>query len=397
MSIIAQLEAGGGKPGTGEPVQNAAKRLRCEVAYLQAILEVESGGDPYDAKGRLIILTEKHIFWRYLPKSMRARARALGLATPGWSRQNYRGLGGKGSDKRWVRLRRMVAYHETAGLMSASYGAPQIMGFNHKLCGFATVGEFVLAMAETEDAQTEAFIRFLEGVGLAQDLRERDSRAVARRYNGPGQVARYSAMIDAAYRRIKGRGPSVRSGMRSRALRLGSDGFRVRALQERLVELGYHVVVDGDFGPATRRAVVAFQADHGLTTDGIVGPQTEDALERAVPLTIQRGNTREDLSVNDLRQRGSQTVKEADRLTWGGILALIFGGGAELADVGGGGLIGWASDAVRQVQGFLDPVLTLARGNLGLTVIIIAIVVLFIASRIKRRRLHDAREWRHLG
>ena len=78
--VIDQLEAGTGKRGGGKAaIEAAAKRLRCEAAVLHAVIEVESGGDPFDSKRRLIILPEKHIFWRYLPKSPRATAQRRGL------------------------------------------------------------------------------------------------------------------------------------------------------------------------------------------------------------------------------------------------------------------------------------------------------------------------------
>lgn len=69
-------------------------------------------------------------------------------------------------------------------------------------------------------------------------------------------------------------------------VRRGSRGPAVRYLQERLGRHGYTVSVDGDFGPGTLAAVKQFQAAQGLKADGIVGPQTWDALlveARAVP------------------------------------------------------------------------------------------------------------------
>ena len=34
------------------------------------------------------------------------------------------------------------------------------------------------------------------------------------------------------------------------------------------------MTVDGEFGPQTRRALIAFQRDHGITPDGVVGRGT---------------------------------------------------------------------------------------------------------------------------
>ena len=62
-------------------------------------------------------------------------------------------------------------------------------------------------------------------------------------------------------------------------LQNGSQGERVRQLQERLQELGFYAgEVDGQFGPGTKEAVVAFQAANGLDTDGMAGEETLNLL-----------------------------------------------------------------------------------------------------------------------
>lgn len=66
-------------------------------------------------------------------------------------------------------------------------------------------------------------------------------------------------------------------------LRKGMTGDDVRDLQEKLNNLGYDCgQVDGIFGTRTFRAVVLFQEDHGLDTDGIAGRQTKTAIEAAL-------------------------------------------------------------------------------------------------------------------
>lgn len=62
----------------------------------------------------------------------------------------------------------------------------------------------------------------------------------------------------------------------------GSRGPAVRSLQEQLVRTGYLASQpDGKFGPATKKAVVDFQAAAGMKADGLVGPKTLDALKKA--------------------------------------------------------------------------------------------------------------------
>jgi hypothetical protein len=57
-------------------------------------------------------------------------------------------------------------------------------------------------------------------------------------------------------------------------------GDDVLLLQKHLAAAGYAMVgePDGKYGAATEKAVLAFQKDHGLTVDGIVGPQTWNAV-----------------------------------------------------------------------------------------------------------------------
>ena len=57
-------------------------------------------------------------------------------------------------------------------------------------------------------------------------------------------------------------------------LKIGDKGDWVKVAQARLFVNGYHIEVDGDFGPNTKNAVIAFQASYGLTKDGVIGPKT---------------------------------------------------------------------------------------------------------------------------
>ncbi|TDF86297.1 N-acetylmuramidase domain-containing protein [Pseudomonas sp. H9] len=63
-------------------------------------------------------------------------------------------------------------------------------------------------------------------------------------------------------------------------LRHGDRGQAVSQLQKQLNQAGAKpvLVVDGDFGDATEKAVRAFQARVGLVDDGIAGEKTQSAL-----------------------------------------------------------------------------------------------------------------------
>jgi hypothetical protein len=74
----------------------------------------------------------------------------------------------------------------------------------------------------------------------------------------------------------------------SGVMKVGSKGPGVSTLQAALnsVQTTPQIVVDGSFGPATKSAVVAFQASHGLVADGVVGPMTGAKLAAATVAVI---------------------------------------------------------------------------------------------------------------
>ncbi len=73
-------------------------------------------------------------------------------------------------------------------------------------------------------------------------------------------------------------------------LREGDSGQEVTELQERLTELNYwHGGADGEFDNLTTQAVIALQKAAGIDRDGLVGPETQDALDEGVRVEASSG------------------------------------------------------------------------------------------------------------
>ncbi|MDB5096927.1 MAG: hypothetical protein JWM80_1348 [Cyanobacteria bacterium RYN_339] len=71
---------------------------------------------------------------------------------------------------------------------------------------------------------------------------------------------------------------TIQSRMALPTLKRGASGPEVEELQRQLQGVAPDLVADGHFGPATEAAVHAYQKQHFLTDDGVVGPETHAAL-----------------------------------------------------------------------------------------------------------------------
>lgn len=68
------------------------------------------------------------------------------------------------------------------------------------------------------------------------------------------------------------------------------SGPDVLAVQQQLAALGYAAgACDGIYGPTTAAAVRAFQRDHELAVDGIVGPLTREAIAGGYQVSLRAG------------------------------------------------------------------------------------------------------------
>lgn len=171
----------------------AAEALGCDVAAIKAVCQVEAPKGGFLPDGQVTILFERHKFWQMTD----GRFGVSDISNP--KEGGYGAAGQHQHDK----LARAVALDREAALKSCSWGKFQIMGFNHKAAGHATLQGFMNAMHDSEGAQLDAFVAFIRNdARLHQALRERNWSEFARRYNGPAYAEHgYHTRLAKAYDR----------------------------------------------------------------------------------------------------------------------------------------------------------------------------------------------------
>lgn len=156
--------------------EKAAAVLRCQVAAVCAVAEVESKGDGFYDDGFPVILFERHKFYKYTNgRFARSHAEICNSVAGGY---------GKAGQNQRRKFNLAFSLDAEAAMLSCSWGKFQVMGFNYAICGFNSVGEFVDAMKKSEGEHLLAFCRYVKANGLDRHLRSLNWAAFARGYNG---------------------------------------------------------------------------------------------------------------------------------------------------------------------------------------------------------------------
>lgn len=81
--------------------------------------------------------------------------------------------------------------------MSSSFGGPQIMGFNHAVCGYDSAAALADAFGTSPRWQILGFFDFCRSNDLIDEIERLDWVAFGAAYNGDGSA--YGAKLAAAY------------------------------------------------------------------------------------------------------------------------------------------------------------------------------------------------------
>ena len=252
-------------------VRDAASKNNIDEAKLLAVVAVESSGVPLWKVGANMlppIRFEGHYFYARLTGSKLEEAVKQGLANKSAGAvKNPRSY-----QARYDLLDRAKKIDVNAALESVSWGAGQVMGANWKSLGYTSVQDLVKA-AQTVDGQVDMIVRFLRVNNLIDPLNKKQWEVVAKGYNGKNfRKGSYHTKLADAYAKYSG-GPSSDLVI--------EDTAAIMQMQVMLNKVGsYNLVVDGDFGNATKSALMDFQIKNGLVADGIYGPISKEELEK---------------------------------------------------------------------------------------------------------------------
>lgn len=155
------------KDARTQAILAAAAAYGIAPAVALAVFAIESSGGGFAKDGRMIIRFEPKPFAKYTGVSIDAER------------------GGQAAE--WRNFDTAYRIDPESTLLSISMGIAQVMGFNYKSIGYASVQDMYAALGASEQAQIEAFFAFVDSHNLTDAARTGDWLHFATVYNGSGQ------------------------------------------------------------------------------------------------------------------------------------------------------------------------------------------------------------------
>jgi hypothetical protein len=249
-------------PMTGPGMAKVCAALEVGELEIWAVLMVETNGFGFLKDRRPQILFERHIFSKLTRGEFDRDHPDISNKTPG---------GYMGGAAEYSRLETAMALSPQrpeiaeAALKSASWGLPQIMGFNHEQAGFNSVSSMIQEMVDSEDAQLAALGNFIKSSDKCRiGLQRRDWGTFAACYNGANfSINQYDKKLAAAFEKSK--------------LLLPDIGYRAAQAALTFLDLDPGPV-DGIRGRQTHGCLVRYQEENGLVPTGDLNDATNASL-----------------------------------------------------------------------------------------------------------------------
>ncbi|CAB4140936.1 N-acetylmuramidase [uncultured Caudovirales phage] len=171
----------------GPSWERMAKEVSVPLANIVAVFNVESRGSGFGPDGRLTVLYEPHVAYKYAKRAKEAQAAAPDLFYPNWIPPNsvpkskphaYR----TSQEERWDMIARAAKIDFNAAVSAVSWGRFQVMGYWAQKLDFTDTMHMIEHMYESEANHLDVFFRYCAMAGLMTALRRGDWWAFSR-YN----------------------------------------------------------------------------------------------------------------------------------------------------------------------------------------------------------------------
>lgn len=190
---------------TDDDYREVAEMLGVETAAIKAVVDIEAGREHkgFFAPGQPLINFDLSMFRQHARRNGINLKSYSGSHAVVFSSPNARRYGSTQAAQQ-ERLKAARSIDNATAVQGTFWGMFQIGGFNWKLCGCATIDEFVERMSRSERDQLELFANFIKSIGIDKYLQQKNWAAFAKRYNGPSYAARgYHTRMASAYLRHK--------------------------------------------------------------------------------------------------------------------------------------------------------------------------------------------------